>query len=168
MLHCFSEQAKQKFRAFCIWGVILIMYSKEDGVPSRRIEIETASKSFWEVEILEISGSCKMTWWIKNSPALQETRETQVRCLGQEDPLEEGMATHSSILAWEIPWVEEPGGLPSLGSQRVGCDWASKHTHAHKTWPANSRVSKRENAFQIPLGTKCILEASSKGSGNSV
>ena len=42
--------------------------------------------------------------------------------LGQEDPLEEGMATHSSILAWEIPWTEEPGGLQSVGSQRVGHD----------------------------------------------
>ena len=42
-----------------------------------------------------------------------------VRSLGQEDPLEKGMATHSSILAWEIPWIEEPGGLQSIGSQRV-------------------------------------------------
>ena len=53
---------------------------------------------------------------------MQEMQETQVRCLGQEDPLEKGMATHSSILAWEIPWVEEPGGLPALWSQRVGHD----------------------------------------------
>ena len=46
--------------------------------------------------------------------------ETQVQSLGQEDPLEKCMATHSSILAWEIPWAEEPGGLQSMGSQRVG------------------------------------------------
>ena len=46
-------------------------------------------------------------------------RETQVLSLGQEDPLEEEMATYSSILAWEIPWMEEPGGLQSLGLQRV-------------------------------------------------
>ena len=46
-------------------------------------------------------------------------RETQVQALGLEDPLEKEMATHSSILAWEIPWMEEPGGLQSLGSQRV-------------------------------------------------
>ena len=45
-----------------------------------------------------------------------------VRFLGQEDPLEEGMAIYSSILAWEIPWTEEPGGLQSMGSQRVGHD----------------------------------------------
>ena len=53
---------------------------------------------------------------------MQETQEMQVRSLGQEDPLEEGMATHSSILAWRIPWTEEPDGLQSVGSQRVGHD----------------------------------------------
>ena len=54
---------------------------------------------------------------VKNLTAVQETG---VRSLGQEDPLEEGMATHSSILAWRIPWTEEPGGLQSTGSHRVG------------------------------------------------
>ena len=49
-------------------------------------------------------------------------QETWVQSLGQEDPLEKGMATHSSILAWRIRWTEEPGGLQSLGSQRVGQD----------------------------------------------
>ena len=48
---------------------------------------------------------------LKNQPAMQESKETQVQSLGQEDPLEEGMATHSSILAWRIPQTEEPGGL---------------------------------------------------------
>ena len=51
---------------------------------------------------------------------LFEMRETQVRSLGREDSLENEMATHSSILAWKIPWIEEPGGLQSMGSQRVG------------------------------------------------
>ena len=55
----------------------------------------------------------------KNLPAMQET---QVCSLGQEDPLEKGMATHSSILAWRIPWTEEPHGLQSMGSERVGHD----------------------------------------------
>ena len=49
-------------------------------------------------------------------------RKTQVQSLGQEDPLEKGMATHYSILAWRIPWTEEPGGLQSTGSRRVGHD----------------------------------------------
>ena len=58
----------------------------------------------------------------KNSPAVQGIQETQVRSLGQEDPLEKGMATHSSLLAWEIPWTEEPGGLQSIASHRVRQD----------------------------------------------
>ena len=55
---------------------------------------------------------------VKNPPVMQELQESQVRSLGQEDPLEEGMATHCSILAWTIPWTEEPGGLQSVGSQK--------------------------------------------------
>ena len=60
---------------------------------------------------------------------MQEMRqETQVwSSLGQEDPLEKKMATHSSILAWETPWTEDPDGLQSFGSLRVGHDWASKY-----------------------------------------
>ena len=53
---------------------------------------------------------------------MQEMQETWVQSLGREDPLEEGMATHSSILVWEIPWTKEPGGLQSMGSQRIGHD----------------------------------------------
>ena len=54
---------------------------------------------------------------VKNQTTIQKTR---AQSLGQEDPLEKGMATHSSILAWRIPWVEKPGRLQSMGSQRVG------------------------------------------------
>ena len=57
---------------------------------------------------------------MKNLLAMEETQETRVQSLGQEDPLEEEMATHSSSLAWKIPWTEEPGGLQSMGSLRVG------------------------------------------------
>ena len=60
-----------------------------------------------------------MAQGIKNLLAVQETR---IQSLNQEDPLEEDMATHSSTLAWRIPWMEEPGGLQSMGSQRVGHD----------------------------------------------
>ena len=60
-----------------------------------------------------------MAQWVKNLPAVQET---WVRSLGQEDPLEKETATHSSILAWRIPWTEKLGGLQSMGSQRVGHD----------------------------------------------
>ena len=60
---------------------------------------------------------------VKNLPAMQET---PVLSLGQEDPLEKGMATHSSILAWEIPWTEEPVRLQSMGLPREGHDLATK------------------------------------------
>ena len=53
-------------------------------------------------------------------------QENRVQSLGWEDPLEKAMATHSSILAWEIPWTEEPGGLQSMGSQRIGHDLVTK------------------------------------------
>ena len=59
---------------------------------------------------------------VKNLPAI---RETQVRSLGWEDPLEKEIASHSSILPWRIPWTEEPGGLQSIGLQKVGHDWAT-------------------------------------------
>ena len=56
---------------------------------------------------------------VVDGPPTQETQEIQVGSLGREGPLEEGRATHSSILAWRISWTEEPGGLPSMGSQRI-------------------------------------------------
>ena len=62
---------------------------------------------------------------------MQETQEMCLRSLGWEDLLEESMATHSSILAWRIPWTEKPGGLQSMRSQRVGHDWATEHS-THK------------------------------------
>ena len=62
---------------------------------------------------------------VKNLPEMQET---WIQSLGQEDPLEKGMATHSDNLAWRVPWTEEPGRLQSMGLQRVGHDWAT-NTH---------------------------------------
>ena len=69
---------------------------------------------------------------IKNPPAMWET---WVLSLGWEDPLEKGKATHSSILAWKIPWMEEPGRLQSLGSQRVGHDWVTSLYFTHSSIP---------------------------------
>ena len=59
---------------------------------------------------------------VKNPPANAGNVRDAVQSLGREDPLEEGIATHSSLLAWRIPWTEEPGGLQSIGSQRIGHD----------------------------------------------
>ena len=63
-----------------------------------------------------------MAQWVKNLPAAQKTQDMQVEFLDPEDPLEESMATYFSILAWRIPRTEEPGGLQSIGLQRVSHD----------------------------------------------
>ena len=70
-----------------------------------------------------------MAQWVRNPPPTQEMR---VRSLGLEDPLKEEMATQFSILAWEIPWTEKPGGLQSRESQRVGYNGVTKQT-SHQT-----------------------------------
>ena len=74
---------------------------------------------------------------VKHLPAMQETQEIWVRSLGWEVPLEEGMVSHSSVLAWRIPWTEEPDGLQSMGSQRVRHDWknlACTHIQYSMVW----------------------------------
>ena len=77
------------------------------------------------------SGVSLVAQRLKHLSAMQDT---QVRSLGREDPLEKETATHSSILAWRIPWREEPGRLQSMGSQRVGHDWAtSLHFTLHRS-----------------------------------
>ena len=74
-----------------------------------------------------LSDKSACQWWLSGGWWLSlPMQETQVPPLGQEDPLEEEMATHSSILAWRIPWTEEPGGLQSTGSQRAGHDLATQ------------------------------------------
>ena len=80
---------------------------------------------------------------VKSLPSMQET---WVRSLGWEDPLEEGMATHSIILAWRIPWTEEPGRLQSMGLQRVRHDWATKHAHVI---PQSDRTGDGSQVSQI-------------------
>ena len=69
---------------------------------------------------MRLNGASLVAQLVKNPPAMQETQG--VRSLGREDTLEKEMATHSSTLAWEIPWMEEPLRLQSMGSQRVGYD----------------------------------------------
>ena len=65
---------------------------------------------------------------------MQETQEMWVWSLGWEDPLEEGLTTYSSILAWRIPWKEEPGGFQFMGMQRVWHNLATEHTHTQLLW----------------------------------
>ena len=87
-------------------------------------------------------GASLVAQMVKNLPAMQET---QVWSLGQEDPLEKGMATHSSILALENPWTEGPGGLQSLGLQRVGHDWSDFHINTETTNTLCSKMSSASN-----------------------
>ena len=79
--------------------------------------------------LTDIMGS-PVALMVKNLPVMQENR---VRSLGWEDFLEKEIATHSSILAWRIPWTREFGGLQSMGLQRVGHDWATNPSNRHKT-----------------------------------
>ena len=118
-----------------------------------------------------------MTWaslialLVKNLPAVQET---WVRFLGQEDPLEKEMATHSSILAWRIPWIEDPGGLQSMGLQRVRHSWATNvftFTSGNwGQWEKRQFVGKYEEVildqglWESRQGARCLLPRGMWGS----
>ena len=117
-----------------------------------RWDAETDEQSFRGVNVLSCQWGTKpctvenlcityalprwLQWFkkikIKHCLPMQETEETWVGSLGGEDPLKEGIPTHSSILAWRISWTEGPGRLRSMGLQRVGHNWSNlAHTHAH-------------------------------------
>ena len=99
---------------------------------------------------------------LKNLPRMQKT---QVQSLGQEDPMEKGTATHSSILAWRIPWTEETGRLQSVGSQRVGHDWSdwahmrafylNTHTHTYVCIIQGLAVKEGGNRMQ-GIEARCL------------
>ena len=86
-----------------------------------------------------------MSQWVKNPPAIQETQEVWVQSLGQEDPLEEGMATHSSISAWRIPWTEESGGYSPWDHKESDMTEVTKHTRIYYDWMTfeNTMLSER-------------------------
>ena len=94
-----------------------------------------------------------MAQTIKSPPAM---RETWVRSLDWEDPLEKGMATHPSLLAWRILWTEAPGGLESMGSQRVRHDWVTQHSSAH--W--NNRQTPSREKTVDPFTGCCLFSNS--------
>jgi len=110
------------------WGYWLVLLSGPNYPEENSHAIVFRGKG-WHTSKLFLVWIPLRTHWaslvaqtVKNLPAMLET---QVWSLDWEDPLENGMATHSSILAWRIPWTEEPGGLQSMGSQRVRHDWAT-------------------------------------------
>ena len=86
---------------------------------------------------------------IKNLPAMKESQEKQGQSLGRDDSLEEGMATHSSIPTWKIPWTEKPCGLQSMGLQRVKHDCTNlAHTHTHILTDFSTKVPLRTNSLK--------------------
>ena len=109
----------------------------------------------WLRPVLALVKASLVAQTVKHLPAM---RETQARSLGREDPLEKEMAIHSSTLAWKIPWMEEPGGLQSMGLQRVRHDWAASltllwskaHRLEHWEWnQADRSVSLAHRIFSI-------------------
>ena len=97
-----------------------------------------------------------------NDSAVKESTcnpgDTGVQSLGQQDPLEEGMATHSGILVWRFPWTEEPGKLQFIGSQRVGHDWVIEHASIHcERKPSTKSISTSITHAQSlqPCSTRC-------------
>ena len=108
-----------------------------------------------------------MAQQVKNPPAVQETQKTRVQSLGWEDPLEEKMATYSSILVWKIPWPDEHGSLQSKGSRRVGHDQVTKYTHtgigmasrniplAYYTDSASLLTQRRGPIYEHVSGCQC-------------
>ena len=101
----------------------------------------------WLLYILTWPGPSLVAQMVKNLPQVQEI---WVQSLGWEDPLEKGMATHSSFLAWRIPWIEEPGGLQSMGAQRVRHGWATNTftftcPKKHEEITKNHQTCERQN-----------------------
>ena len=93
--------------------------------------------------IYSLVWASQVAQMVKNPPAVQET---QVQSLSQEDPLEKGMTTHSNILAWRTPWTEEPGGLHSMGLQRIGHDWAINTCN-------NTLIESKELLYSLEKGS---------------
>ena len=132
MAHC--QQANNRTRFSLSWSIRILfkIYLYRFFPPFSTLPIPYPVAFcfltlIYQMKHLIPSWASLVSKMVKNLSAIEETQD---QSLGWEDPLEEGMATHSSILAWKIPWTEQPCGLQSLGSQRVGHDWAiNTHTH---------------------------------------
>ena len=117
--------------------------------PSTKFLHPYASSAFWaQSAYLPIIRTSLLAQTVKRLPTMWET---SVQSLGREDPLEKEMVTHSSILAWEIPWMEEPGGLQFMGSQRVGHDWATSLTHSLTHSLTQSSLTILPHNHLVPL-----------------
>ena len=115
--------AKIKASVILVKDLFLVNRWPSSSSLSCRLARELSEDLFYK-SINPTQWASLVAYIVKNLPAMQYIRV---------DSLEKGMATHSSILAWRIPWREELGKLESMGSQRVEHDWATKHTHSHST-----------------------------------
>ena len=110
-----------------------------------------------------------MAQMVKSLPAMQETH---VRSLGQEDPLKKGMATHSRILAWRIPWIEEPGGLQSMGRKESDTTERLTHTRRNGTCWQIADLNKKKKEFYSKrpyvwcLLNRCVVSLFSRARGS--
>ena len=123
--HCFHSLSEGKTREYMIICTHVHIYIS--FYFNQSVDVYIKIHEF--IPTFSVSGQYHWAFLVaqkvKNPPAMQET---WLLSLGWEDPLEEGMATHSSILAWRILGTEEPGGLQSMGLQKVGHNWVTKHT----------------------------------------
>ena len=119
--YCLKKKNKNLENSLAVlWlGFVLCSTAKK-----RKNIKENKLQGRWKAFVIQVVDTSLVTQMVKNLPAIQEIR---IRCLGWENPPEKGMATHSSIFAWRIPWTEESGGLESMGSQRVG-HWSTNAT----------------------------------------
>ena len=122
----------------------------------------------------QLRWASQVAQWYRIHLPMQETPEMQIPFLGQEDPLEEEMASQSSIFAWRIPWTEEPGRLQSMGSQRVRHDLVTEHTHNNyfsrllhasvvpcpvltvASWPAHRFIKRHVRRSGIPISFRVV------------
>ena len=119
-----------------VWFVSKLLHCPASSMVTSVSESQDSLGTFKASLYFTAEWASLMPQQIKNPPTMQETQGMQVQSLSWEDPLEDEMEIHSSILAWKFPWTEEPGRQQSQELQRVGHNWATKHTtqSTHRNW----------------------------------
>ena len=121
-VNCYVTEMKSGLKGYHFWDVLLLLHPGALWMESARKGVGLP----WVFWCLRLHLSLQVAQLIKNPPAL---RDTWALSLGREDPLEKETATPSSTLTWRIPLTEDPGGLQSMGSQRIRHDWATSLVH---------------------------------------
>ena len=100
--------------------------------------------------------------WERNLPAMQKKQETWVPSLSQEDPLEKGVATHPVFMPEESSWTKEPGGLQSMGLQRIGHDWATNTFHVYMSWESSWGNEDPKKPLNLCIFTPSLVKSHGK------